>query len=272
MGFLVLSMTALICWATPWRTGLPLDPVSRWVDQAADVAQARSHALVWWLTLGIVLPLVLLAALLWIVEGAAYGLVTLCIHVIVLLACVSRTDPLGAMSRSIESAWRRGDQQAASLIARRDWAIHADNPDELAQAVRARVTLEALRGYFVPAFWYLLLGPVAALGYRLASAAAERNREGSAGAAEAVQALDWLPVRLLGLSLALVGRYSTTVDYLKRRIADWDTPVDRLAGGLIEAAMDKPSQVSLQVGATRRLLVHALLVWAVFAAFLSLVS
>lgn len=272
MNFLTLCITVLICWGTPWRTGLPSDPVWRWVGKSAHLAEGGPRFVMCWLGLAVVLPLVLLIAALWLVEGVAYGLLTLFLHVVVLLACISRRDPLGAMSRSIERAWQRGDPQAAALIAERDWAIRAENPEDLDKVVRGRIALEALRGYFVPAFWYVLLGPVAALGYGLARSAAEFDKDGRAVAAEAVQALDWLPLRLLGLSLALVGRFRETWDRLRHRVTDWDTPSSEIVGELVEASLGKPPGKMPTFSATRRLLLHALLVWAVFIAFLSLIG
>lgn len=272
MNFLTLCITALVCWGTPWRTGLPSDLVGRWVDKSADLANGRPRFAVIWLGLAVALPLGLLIAALWLIEGVAYGLLTLALHVVMLLACVSRKDPLGAMSRSIERAWQRGDQQAAALIAERDWSIRAENTEELGKVVRGHLGLEALRGYFVPAFWYLLLGPVAALGYALARSASERARDGSTAAAEAVQALDWLPLRLLGMSLAVVGRFRATWECLRRRFTDWDTPSSQVVGELIEASLGPVAEATSHFSATRRLLLYALLVWAVFIAFLSLVG
>jgi len=272
MNFLVLCLTALICWITPWRSGLPLDPAAAWVDEANRLAQQRSRVALWWTGLAIAVPMVLLLAVLWMVEGVAYGLLTLCTHVGVLLACVSRTDPLGAMTVSMEKAWLRGDQQAAALIAERDWSIQVDNVDELGRAVRTRVTLETLRGYCVPAFWYVLLGPVAALGYRLTWEVAARRRPGSGAAAEAVQALDWLPLRLLGISLAMVGRYRQTNGALRRRLIDWDTPGEVVAGELIESALENTGQAAPLLRATRRWLLHSLLVWAIVIAIASLLG
>jgi AmpE protein len=176
------------------------------------------------------------------------------------------------MTASMEKAWQRGDQQAAALIAERDWSIGVDDVDQLGRAVRARVMLEALRGYFVPAFWYVLLGPIAALGYRLTWLVAGRQQEGSAAAGEAVQALDWLPLRLLGVSLAVVGRYRQTGRVLRQRSTDWDTPGDVVASELIESALGDASQAAPLLGATRRLLLHSLLVWSIIIAFASLLG
>lgn len=199
-------------------------------------------------------------------------MLTLLVHVLVLLACVSRRDPLGAMTSSVELAWQRGDQQAAALIAERDWSIRSDSAESLGQAVRATVALEALRGYFVPAFWYVLLGPVAALGYRLSWLAAERRGAAGAAADEACQALEWIPLRLLGVSLALGGRLDQTMKVLRRHLADWDTPSLQLAGHLIEASVRIPLSAEPRLRITRRLLQHSLLVWALTIAFLSLVG
>ncbi len=272
MNFLVLCLVALITWLSPRRAALVRDPACRWMDRVQRLAVKREGSSSWWLGLGIAAPLFVLLVLLWLVDGIAHGLFTLLLHVLVLMVCVSRSDPLGAMTSSIERAWQRGDPQAAALIAERDWSIRADNEEHLGQAVRASVALEALRGYFVPAFWYLLLGPVAALGYRLTWLTAARSGPAGKVAGEARQALEWVPLRLLGVSLALVGRLAQTMKVLRRDITDWDTPNSQLLSRLVEAALGAPASSEPRLRHTRRLLLHCLLLWAVIIAFLSLVG
>lgn len=273
MKFLVLCLVSAILFASPWRAGLPVDPIHRWLHWLGK-RMAPDGAL--WLAVAIGVPVLLLGIVLSIVRGEAYGLFTLLLHSLVLIACVSRTDPLGAMTLNIERAWERGDHEAASLVAERDWSIAAEDASTLGRALRARVTWETFDGYFAPAFWYLLLGPLAALGYRLTVELARRHVAGSGSgpAAEAAQALQWIPLRLVGLSLLLVGRTQETWNVWRNRLADWDVPGIQVASEYLEAALaERPSRpVNLSLKSTRRILVRAILVWAVVIAVFSVLG
>lgn len=271
MKFLVLCLVSAILCLSPWRAGLPVDPVHRWLHWLGKRI-GPGGAL--WLTVAIGVPVLLLGILLSVVRGEAYGVFTLLLHTLVLLACVCRTDPLGAMTSTIERAWERGDQEAASLVAERDWSIAAENASTLGKELRARVTWETFDGYFATAFWYLLLGPLAALGYRLTVELAHRSESGSAPAAEAAQALQWIPLRLFGLSLLLVGRTKETWSVYRDRLADWDAPGMQVASEFLEAALvERPNRPeNLYLKPTRRLLVRTILVWAAVIAVLSVLG
>lgn len=75
----------------------------------------------------------------------------------------------------------------------------------------------ALRRWFGVLFWFLVLGPIGALGYRLAALAAEGEAsrrlpgETLAGARTLLALLDWPVAQLLTLAMALVGNFDTVV-------------------------------------------------------------
>ncbi|PAU89591.1 hypothetical protein CK507_01565 [Pseudomonas sp. WN033] len=263
MSFLVLVLVALILRFTPWRNGLPVDACGRW---SAWLQIRMGNHSEWQRILLLMLPLLPLAALLWWVQGMAYGFFSLLLHAAVLLLCVGRSDPLGAMTSALEQAWARGDQEAASLVAERELGIACDEPNGLLRAVRGRLVWEACHGYFVPAFWYLLLGPLGALGYRLlASASGEKG-----GLANVLShSLEWLPNRLLGLSLALVGHFDATLAVLRRQFARWELSNAELLEQCTDAALQDGAPTPEHEGilaSVRMLVKRSLLVWAVFIA------
>ncbi|ALN56088.1 transmembrane protein [Lysobacter enzymogenes] len=75
----------------------------------------------------------------------------------------------------------------------------------------------ALRRWFGVLFWFLVLGPIGALGYRLAALAAEGEAsrrlpgETLAGARTLLALLDWPVAQLLTLAMALVGNFDTVL-------------------------------------------------------------
>lgn len=267
MSFLVLILVALILRFTPWRSGFPLDVLARWVDWV--VARAANWPAWQWLAL-LLLPLVGVGLLLWGLHGLAYGFFSLLAHTLLLLLCIGRGDPFGGLTAGIEEAWRRQDLQAASLLAERDLGLASDTPEALLQGVRGRMAWEACHGYFVPAFWYLLLGPLGALAYRLLRLAQARAElKGTSLAAAVTHALEWLPARLLGLSFALVGHFDGTLGVLRSTLARWDTAADQLVAQCAQAALMEDQRLDGDPGVltgTRTLLQRALLVWAVIIA------
>lgn len=75
----------------------------------------------------------------------------------------------------------------------------------------------ALRRWFGVLFWFLLLGPLGALLYRLVALSAEGDNarslpsETAAGARTVLSILDWPVAQLMTLALALVGNFDTVL-------------------------------------------------------------
>ncbi|WP_313643685.1 regulatory signaling modulator protein AmpE [Pseudomonas sp.] len=163
----------------------------------------------WWiLTLLVVAPLALLALLLHVLEPVAYGLLALPVHLLVLIYSLGRGDAKAALG-PYRDAWRRGDEQAARDVAARDLGLEADDPQALLVRVQGHLLWQAYQGFFAVIFWYFVLGPLAALAYRLVALIAEHAGQPAVQlqAARLRHILDWLPVRVLAVSFALVGNF-----------------------------------------------------------------
>jgi AmpE protein len=188
-----------------------------------------------WLILAVcvVAPCALLALSLLVLQPLAYGLLALPVHLLVLVYSLGRGNLRGALG-PFRDAWRREDEQAALHGAERDLGLSAESPAGLLQRVQARLLLDGFQGFFAVIFWYCLLGPVAALAYRLLALTASQSRHaGVASRAALVQhAFDWLPVRLLAGSFALVGNFVALSRVMLHELLSWEAS----AGELIERA------------------------------------
>ncbi len=263
MTFLVLLFAAIIVRFTPWRSGLPLDLPAAWVRR---LGAARERMPGWGGPLLILVPLLPLGWLLWALEAQAIGAGLLLGQLLIMLAAIGRSDPLGQYGKRFEQAWERGDIAAASLIAERELGATANDAPGLAAAVRSRLGWEALHAYFVPVFWFVLLGPLAALAYRLWWAAS-REPEAPPLLSSLVHALEWMPLRLLGLALALVGQFDPAMQKLRSLCAIWDVPTPEAISECLQAALiADPSAPPL--APARRLIGRAVLVWALVIAFI----
>jgi AmpE protein len=224
-------------------------------------------------------PLLLLALLLWLLQPVAYGWLALPVHLVVLLYSLGRGDVQSALG-AFRDAWRREELETASQAAERDLQVRAESPDELLPAVQERLGQQAHEAFFAVIFWYALLGPLAALGYRLLAltethACAQPLRD---LAGQFRHALAWLPARALAASMGLVGNFVAVNRVLLPELLHWQQPAERLVGTALRAAGDCRGAPRGEVGAASldelwQLLVRAALLWyAVFALWLLIVG
>ena len=261
MSFLVILLVLLVEKFSDWRPRLQHD--GPWLARLRQVeASSRMQHAPWLaLLLLVLLPVALLGLLLATLEPLAYGWLSLPLHLLVLLYSLGRGHAKAELG-AFRDAWRRGDQEAAALAAERDVGLQEQDPPSLMQAVQARLLWKSYEGFFAVIFWYLLLGPMAALAYRLLALCAEHAE--LAGLRErAVQlrhAFDWLPVRVLLGSFALVGNFVAVNRALLHELLSWDVPARRLLADAGPLAADLPPVIDGEAGIARLDAIAALLV------------
>ncbi|WP_343574895.1 MULTISPECIES: regulatory signaling modulator protein AmpE [Pseudomonas] len=272
MSFLVLLLVLAVEKLSAWRARLQRD--SLWLGWLETVGSVPSLMAKPWLGLlvAVLPPLLLLALLLTLLEPVAYGLLALPVHLLVVVWSLGRGDILRAIG-PFRDAWRREDAQGAYHVAERDLGVQADNDDELLAQVQGTLVWQAYQAFFAVIFWYALLGPVAALTYRLLAIAAEQGRHAELRerAVQLRHAFDWLPARALVLSFALVGNFVAVSGSLLHDLLAWDVPAARLlaragyvAEDFNEGGLGAKGVASLD--ALWQLLVRSAVLWyAVFA-------
>lgn len=229
MNFVVLLLAILVEKFSGVRQRLQRD--GGWLRELNKLeASPKLGSKPWWILLiMIVLPVLLLALLLWVLQPVAYGLLALPVHLLVVIYSLGRGDLLAGLG-PVRDAWRRGDLQAATHVAQRDLGISAESEEQLLEKVQSHLVWQAYQSFFAVIFWYFLLGPVAALSYRLLALAAEHGQ--SPALVERAQqlrhAFDWLPVRLLAASFALVGNFSAVSRVMLHELLSWDISAEQL--------------------------------------------
>jgi AmpE protein len=181
----------------------------RWVAQLSDTDGAGR------VVLALLLPLALCAAVELLLARLGLGS-----WLPALFALVVLWYALGP--RDFE-ADMRGVLDAADDVERQDAAqALAEDGQPLPWETRAlgtAVVYAALRRRFGVVFWFFLLGPVGALGYRLAQTLgrdARLARGGDPSAGHVANAVDWLPAQLLTFTLALVGHWDGVIGAWQR--------------------------------------------------------
>ncbi|ATB66276.1 regulatory signaling modulator protein AmpE [Pseudomonas mosselii] len=233
----------------------------------------------WW-TLGILVlaPVALLVLLLHVLEPVAYGLLALPVHLLVLVYSLGRGDVKAALG-PFRDAWRRGDDQAALHVAERDLGLAADDPQSLITRIQGHLLWQAYQSFFAVIFWYFLLGPGAALAYRLLALTMDNSRQPALQnlAGQLRHAMDWLPVRVMTVSFALVGNFVAVTRVMLHELLDWHVSAGHLVAKVGRVADDIPEEEDRQRGLERldslwELLLRCAVLWyACFALWTVLV-
>lgn len=272
MSFLVLLLLLWVEKFSAWRSKIQVDgPWLRLLAKVEGNADCQARP---WLALAVLvlLPLLALGLILLLLEPLAYGWLAMPVHLLVVIYSLGRGDLLAALG-PFRDSWRRGDAEAAYLVARRDLAVEADGEGALLQSVQGHLVWQAYQSFFAVIFWYALLGPLAALAYRLLALLTEHAEQVPLRerAVQVRHALDWLPVRALAASFALVGNFVGVSRALLHELLSWDIAAAQLVINVARAASETPAPVIGEDGVSSldglwQLLVRAAVLWyAVFA-------
>ena len=274
MSFLVLMLAILIEKMSHWRAALQKD---RWwyaqLQRSAKLLPKHSSLA---LILALSLPILGLALTLVVLKPLLYGLLLIPVHLAVVLYSLTRGDVRGSMG-PFRDAWRRQDTQAASLAAQRDLLIQSEDPAGLIQAVQGHLLWQGFQGFFAVIFYYLIGGPLAALAYRLLVLTAEQAQQPTlAGIATRIlHILDWLPVRLLSASFALIGNFILVNRALMHNLLCLTEPANNLLSQTGRAAIEVENDLTGEKGTASLdqiwlLLVRSAVLWYACVAFWSL--
>lgn len=228
MSFLVMLLALLLVRFTNLCRTLqqdgPLLNLLQWLGRAAVRVLRPPLAL-----LIVLLALLLPVALLLMLVPLTYGVLLVPLHVLILLWSFGRGAPLRELE-ALRTRWRRGDSEAASLQAEQSLGLRAGSDPALLQQVQGYLLWQGYQGFFAVIFYYALLGPLAALAYRLLDLLCtlpdSTRLRGSA--VRLRQLLDGVPVRLLLLTLALAGNFVAAAPVLRRHLLDRQIDAPRL--------------------------------------------
>lgn len=176
------------------------------------------------------LPPLLLIVLLLIVDGMLLGSVTLFIHVGLLLALFDRVS-LRSFTDTYLARWRAGDFEAAFLLLQERWGqLALDNGgdrDAVHEQFCRYIVSSSFERLFAVVFWYLVLGPAAALLYHLSvlyrlRGVQDHDSEAGRLVLRLAYLLEWVPARLLALTFSLAGDFVAAFARLRELLLDTD--------------------------------------------------
>ena len=230
------------------------------------------------------LPVILVFAVLWLISPILFGLPLFILSVAILLYSLGRGD-FQILLKLYLNSWQRGDLEGAYQHGRGFSAelceSGVDNASELHLSVRKAVFYQGFERWFAVVFWFVLLGPAAALAYRLFRLLGNRpetSPEEQQLLDQAIQFLEWLPARLLAFTFAVVGDFDRVVSAVRAHLMEPSRAPDLLADSG-HAALANPmrddcpadqfaSEAEAELSCAQKLISRSVVCWvAVLAVF-----
>ena len=254
-------------WLRKWQSGLHKLGIS-----------SGSSAL--GLALFLAVPLLALSVLLSSLAQQGLGLVVFLLELGVLLYALGRGN-LDTQIALLSSDLQRDGLQAAF----HDAAVFntayregsAESVEDLKNEIFAALPYRIFERSFVVVFWFLILGAPAALAYRLLALHGNLELETeNRRAARWLWLMEWLPVRLLGITLGLVGNFSQAAGATRQLIFSKTIGTGEFLRHAIHGALrddQAPLKLSSQaIGDVVSLLGRAMTAWLVVIAILVILS
>lgn len=218
MPFIVL-LAALIAerFLQPYQRLREAHWFERWLElhQSLPISQGLRDGIPG--LVGLLLPLLLLASIpLWLFDDVLYGIPGALLAALVLLYSLGPAD-LSEQVDALVAGVKTGDGTSALTIAEQLPDEPLDVlPGGFSHKAAMGVLMAAQRRIFGALFWFLILGPLGALTYRLAREARlhslTQSRPGLMdSAAKLLWLLDWLPARMLAGLFCLAGCFESAV-------------------------------------------------------------
>ncbi|MFP4244316.1 MAG: regulatory signaling modulator protein AmpE [Ectothiorhodospira sp.] len=263
-----------------------------WLPRYAQAVRARAEGFglggTAALVVTIALPLVAVGLIFTLLGGVWGGVPGFVLSLAVLLFCLGPRN----LDREVDAFLEAGALKDTEREARHAAQVLGDRPVPDGPVERARAVLEALLSesngrVFAVLFWFVVLGPLGAVLYRMAHllrvpAGEDGGEDAFQQAATRLQALlDWIPARLVALGYALTGSFDRAFPVLRANLkgplAEMAAQNERLlqeAGSeaiqLPEADLSDPLQARATVERASNLVFRTLVAFVAVLALLTI--
>lgn len=215
------------------------------------------------------LSLLLPTLLVFLLQGwLGRGLIGFAFSLLIFLYCLGRGD-LQQQIDEYKADLQRDDLQAAfhdeAVFNAAHQESQADNYQELHDQAVAAIAYRYFEHFFAVIFWFMLVGPVGALLYRLTQLRVDMilDQEDKSRAMEQLflQLLEWLPVRIFGAMLAFVGDFTRVFRYWTGTLSSLQQSSQELLGQYTRGALgldDGEVRQAAEIAALQALLYRAM--------------
>jgi len=259
-----------------------LQDYAAWMDDVLSISRLPA-----WVSLAVLLmPLLLVLSFVQgIFANGLFGLFALAFNVVVLFLCFGPMDVDQQVDDYLHSI-DTGDEQerikAASAL--RETSVDADISNQAGQVVNA-ILAASHRRIFACLFWFVLLGPLGAVFYRLVEQGFALSLKDSALSKlkekfqDLLGYLEWVPARLTVAAFMLGGHFEGAFSGYRKAANDY-VDIDEAnqqilaasgRGAIQVSAVKSDSDASDQVKKARGLVLRSLVVWLLFSLLLAFV-
>ncbi len=211
-----------------------------------QLSKIRALSSQWIILLFVVLPFVVIGSvILYFFSDSIFGFVGLLLNILILYSCLGPGNPF--------------------------YPVHVSTT-ESASCKEIGEYLGQVNGQlFAVLFWYILLGPLAALVYRFISQCRHQSSLASL-ATKLTDILDWLPVRMAILLYLLVGNFQVGFRVLLTSFFKAPANNQILLSGCGLKAIDSGEASTIKMAQAENLVEHAVILLLVLLAFFTLVA
>lgn len=189
----------------------------------------------------VVAPTLTFALIYIVAERLLGGAAMLLLGTAALFFAFGREDYPTITQRFLARARAADNEGAAMVIQSAGGDSSAEDADEFADVATAFFSQLALQRWFGPVLYFLLLGPVGAVAYRLA----HLSQKTKTPLGHAVMRLiEWLPSRLMVLSFSVFGDFDKTIAHLADKGLSYETDTGEFFVDACEAAPLEGTQAS----------------------------
>jgi len=169
------------------------------------------------LLINILPPIIVVGLISYLISGLFYGILDLIFGVIVLLYCLGPENLWVEIYKYIQAA-NQNDQSGMEHVIQ-TFHISPDREMGFHEALTRAIFVKANDRIFAVIFWFVMLGPIGALLYRLVTLFSERVEWGLSDISlKLKQLLDWIPVRIFTFFFALGGHFTEVITEWKKHI------------------------------------------------------
>jgi len=224
------------------------------------------------LLFSLLLPVLLVALLLVVVDDLWFGLPQFFLSLCIFLYSLGRGD-LEEQVEGYQNDLKRDDLQAAYHDAADFNPAHqegeAENWGQLHNEALGAISYRYFERYFAVMFWFMLAGAPGAILYRLSVLHSDMSLDDAADKSIVVrwvQLMEWLPARLIGISLAFVGNFTACLERLRGTLFSMSGSTVEVVASYVSAALqsgsveaDSPPVREMEVSEIRALFSRTLL-------------
>ncbi len=169
-------------------------------------------------------PLSVLVAALLVIDGVAFGALTMILHCLVLLVALDRKQP-GKLAREFIAQWEEGGRESAKDYLEQEFKscelAEVNSDKDLTSFFSKQLIHRSFERMFVMFFWYMLAGPILVafsyISYQLSDSHADEQAAETVNAVDVfISVLEWIPLRLLALTFSLAGNFEQCFKSVKR--------------------------------------------------------